>query len=66
MSYFRSLRKVLGILGCHSLEAHLSGAIVAQQGPKDQPGFASIGAVARNEARRIYALREYLSTSFLA
>jgi hypothetical protein len=53
--------KVLDILGCHSLEAHLSGAIVAQQGPKDQPARASIWAVARNEDRRIYVTSKYLS-----
>jgi hypothetical protein len=43
MSYFWSLMKILDILGCHSLEAHLSGAIVAQQGPKDQPGLLASG-----------------------
>ena len=50
----------------HPLEAHLSGAIVAQRGPKDQPALASIGAVPRNGNRRIYALSKYLSTCFLA
>ena len=58
--------KVLDILGCQSIEAHLSGAIVAQQGPKDQLGRASIGAVVRTEDRPIHALSKYLSTCFLA
>jgi putative RNA 2'-phosphotransferase len=43
------------------LEAHLSGTIVTQQSPKYQPGRASIGAVARNGYRRIYAHSKYLS-----
>ncbi len=54
-------------LACaHPLKAHLSDAIVAHRGPKDQPALASIGALASNEDRRIYVTSKYLSTCFLA
>ncbi|HLM78399.1 MAG TPA: hypothetical protein VK361_08450 [Rubrobacteraceae bacterium] len=37
------------ILTCrYPLEAHLSGVVVTQQGPKGQPARAIIGAVLRN------------------
>jgi hypothetical protein len=48
------------------LEAHLPGAIVAPQGPKDQPAHASIEFVARNKDRRICVISKYLSTYLLA
>jgi len=50
----------------HPLEAHLLGIVVAQQGPKNQLARASIGTVARNEHRWIYAHSKYLSTYFPA
>jgi hypothetical protein len=49
----------------YPLEPHLTGTVVAQQGPKDQPAHASIGVVARNEDRRIYVISKYLSMYFL-
>ena len=43
------------------LKAHLSGAVVAEQGTKEEPARASIRAVARNDDRRIWSLSKYLS-----
>lgn len=37
----------LRLIRCHPFKAHLSGDIVAQQGPKGQPTHASIGVSAR-------------------
>jgi hypothetical protein len=48
------------------LEAHLSGAVVAQESPKDQSVRVSIGAVVRSEGRRIWSLSKYLSRCLLA
>ena len=49
----------------YPLEAHLSGAVVTQQGSKDKPARASIGAMVRNGGRRIWSLSKYLSMYFL-